>query len=61
LRGNRNPQDDRASVAERMVLRWLAEMAGYPPGVDGVLVNGVSLATTYALVAACGERGRPSC
>lgn len=48
-------------MVERIVLRWLGETAGYPPGVDGVLVNGALLATTYALVAACGERGRPSC
>lgn len=61
MRGNRNPQGDRASVADRVVLRWLAEMAGYPPGVDGVLVNGALLATTYTLVAALRERGRQPC
>lgn len=41
-----------ASALERVVLRWMAEMVGYDPGADGVLVNGASLATFYALAAA---------
>ncbi|MFI7672078.1 pyridoxal phosphate-dependent decarboxylase family protein [Actinophytocola sp. NPDC049390] len=41
-----------ASAVERTVLGWLAAMAGYPVDADGVLVNGASLAVTYALVAA---------
>jgi aromatic-L-amino-acid decarboxylase len=41
-----------ASALELVVLRWLACMIGYPPEADGVLVNGASLATLYALAAA---------
>lgn len=41
-----------ASALERVVLGWLAELAGYPSEADGVLVNGASLATLYALAAA---------
>lgn len=40
-----------ASALEVVVLRWLAELAGCPPEADGVLVNGASLATLYALAA----------
>lgn len=41
-----------ASALERVVLGWIAEMAGYPAEADAVLVNGASLATLYALAAA---------
>src|SRR5690606_7378873 len=41
-----------ASALEQVVLRWMAEMIGYDPDADGVLVNGASLATFYALAAA---------
>ncbi|MFC4076189.1 pyridoxal phosphate-dependent decarboxylase family protein [Salinithrix halophila] len=41
-----------ASALETVVLRWMAEMIGYPPSEDGVLINGASLATFYALAAA---------
>lgn len=41
-----------ASALELTVLRWLAEMAGYPADADAVLVGGASLATLYALGAA---------
>ena len=41
-----------ASALEQVVLRWLAELSGYHPDADGVLVNGASLATFYALAAA---------
>lgn len=41
-----------ASAVEVTVLRWLAEMLGYPAGGDAVLVDGASLATLYALAAA---------
>ena len=40
------------SALEQVVLRWLAEMIGYDPQADGVLLNGASLATFYALAAA---------
>lgn len=46
-----------ASALEQVVLGWLAELAGYDPGADGVLVNGASLATFYALAAAREELG----
>lgn len=41
-----------ASALELVVLRWLADMAGYSRDSDGVLVSGASLATLYALAAA---------
>ncbi len=41
-----------AAALEEVVLRWLAEMAGYDVDADGVLINGASLATFYALAAA---------
>ncbi|TDD77767.1 pyridoxal phosphate-dependent decarboxylase family protein [Actinomadura rubrisoli] len=41
-----------ASALERVVLGWLAQLVGYPEEADGVLVNGASLATLYALAAA---------
>ncbi|SMO52546.1 pyridoxal phosphate-dependent decarboxylase family protein [Melghirimyces algeriensis] len=41
-----------ASALESVILRWLAEMVGYDPFGDGVLLNGASLATFYALAAA---------
>lgn len=37
---------------EQIVLRWMADMAGYDPEADGTLINGASLATFYALAAA---------
>lgn len=40
------------SAVERIVMRWLAEMAGYLPVADRVLMNGALLATTYERVAA---------
>lgn len=41
-----------ASALEGLVLRWMAEMIGYDTTADGVLINGASLATFYALAAA---------
>src|SRR5690606_475540 len=41
-----------ASALEQVVLRWLAEMAGYVPGEGGVLIHGQSLGTFYARAAA---------
>jgi len=41
-----------ANALETLMLRWLARMVGYPEDADGVLVNGASLATLYALAAA---------
>lgn len=41
-----------AAALEEVVLRWLAEMAGYDVDADGVLINGASLASFYALAAA---------
>ncbi|WP_226608105.1 pyridoxal phosphate-dependent decarboxylase family protein [Bacillus cereus] len=41
-----------ASALEKVILKWIAEMVGYTPAAEGVLLNGASLATFYALVAA---------
>lgn len=42
-----------ASALEQVVLRWLADLAGYPGDADGLLVGGgASLANLYALGAA---------
>lgn len=41
-----------ASALEELVLRWIAQMIGYPTDADGVLVNGASLGSFYALAAA---------
>ncbi len=46
-----------ASALEQVVLRWMAEMIGYDPTADGVLMNGASLATFYALAAAREDTG----
>ncbi len=46
-----------ASALETVVLRWLATMVGYPPEADGVLINGASLASFYALGAALDATG----
>jgi aromatic-L-amino-acid decarboxylase len=43
-----------AAALERVVLGWVARLVGYPEDTDGVLVNGASLATLYALAAARG-------
>jgi aromatic-L-amino-acid/L-tryptophan decarboxylase len=37
---------------ERLVIRWLADLAGLPAGAGGILVSGGSLATVTALAAA---------
>ncbi|MEM9552822.1 MAG: pyridoxal-dependent decarboxylase [Acidobacteriota bacterium] len=37
---------------ERAVLRWAADLVGYPPGAGGYLASGGSLATFAAIVAA---------
>lgn len=41
-----------ASALEKVILNWIAEMVGYHMDTDGVLLNGASLATFYALTAA---------
>ncbi|MGH3680956.1 MAG: pyridoxal phosphate-dependent decarboxylase family protein, partial [Natronosporangium sp.] len=41
-----------ASALEQLVLSWMAELVGYRPAADALLVNGASLATLYALAAA---------
>ncbi len=46
-----------ASALERVVLRWMAGMVGYPSDAEGVLVNGASLASFYALAAALNATG----
>lgn len=41
-----------AAALEQVVLGWMADMVGYDRNADGVLINGASLATFYALAAA---------
>ncbi|GAA0923766.1 hypothetical protein GCM10009558_035810 [Virgisporangium aurantiacum] len=41
-----------ASAVEEIVIRWVCRMIGYPDDSDGVIVNGASLGTFYALNAA---------
>ncbi|PES04581.1 amino acid decarboxylase, partial [Bacillus anthracis] len=41
-----------ASIIDGIVLKWMAEMVDYDSSADDVLVNGASLASFYALVAA---------
>jgi glutamate/tyrosine decarboxylase-like PLP-dependent enzyme len=38
------------------VIRWLADVVGFPPSAGGTFVSGGSIATLSALVAARGER-----
>jgi glutamate/tyrosine decarboxylase-like PLP-dependent enzyme len=44
--------DHAAIHVEHRVLRWLAEMLGYPPAAEGILVSGGSMANFTALAAA---------
>jgi len=41
-----------ASVVERAVLNWLAELVGYPPEAGGILTGGGSIATLNGLTTA---------
>jgi aromatic-L-amino-acid/L-tryptophan decarboxylase len=41
-----------AAAVEEVVLRWVCRMIGYDEAADGVIVNGASLGTLYALTAA---------
>src|SRR4051794_41608627 len=45
--------------AENQVLRFLADLAGLPPGAGGCFVSGGSAADPPALVGARGGAGRP--
>lgn len=45
-----------AAEAEDTVVRWLADLAGFPPSAGGTFVSGGSIANLSALVAARGER-----
>ncbi|MET9629701.1 aminotransferase class I/II-fold pyridoxal phosphate-dependent enzyme [Lentzea sp. NPDC006480] len=45
-----------ASVVERSVLEWLAQVVGYPRTSKGILTGGGSLATLQALVTALNDR-----
>ena len=44
--------DHAAIHVEDRVMRWLAEMLGYPPTAEGILVSGGSMANFTALAAA---------
>ncbi|MET1037199.1 MAG: pyridoxal-dependent decarboxylase [Aeromicrobium sp.] len=46
-------------VAERVAIRWLCDVVGYPPQAHGVFVSGGSLANLSALVAARHGRLAP--
>jgi L-2,4-diaminobutyrate decarboxylase len=41
-----------AVYAENQALRWLADLAGFPPGAGGVFAQGGTLSNTSALIAA---------
>jgi glutamate/tyrosine decarboxylase-like PLP-dependent enzyme len=45
-----------ASVVERSVLEWLAQVVGYPATSKGILTGGGSLATLQALATALNDR-----
>ncbi len=45
-----------AADAEDAVIRWLADVVGFPESAGGTFVSGGSIATLSALVAARGER-----
>jgi L-2,4-diaminobutyrate decarboxylase len=45
-----------AADAEDAVIRWLADVVGFPASAGGTFVSGGSIATLSALVAARGER-----
>lgn len=45
-----------ATAAEDAVIRWLADVIGYPASAGGTFVSGGTAATLSALVAARGER-----
>ena len=45
-----------AADAEDAVIRWLADVVGFPDSAGGTFVSGGSIATLSALVAARGER-----
>jgi aromatic-L-amino-acid decarboxylase len=42
---------------ENMLVRWIADLAGYPPGAAGAIASGGSIATLAALCAARDARG----
>jgi glutamate/tyrosine decarboxylase-like PLP-dependent enzyme len=44
--------DHAAIHVETQVMRWIAEMLGYPPSAEGILVSGGSMANFTALAAA---------
>jgi L-2,4-diaminobutyrate decarboxylase len=44
-----------AVEAEDAVIRWLADVVGFPPGAGGTFVSGGSIGTLSALVAARGD------
>jgi aromatic-L-amino-acid decarboxylase len=46
-----------ASVIERKVLAWLAELFGFPESAGGILTSGGSMATLTALAVAIRDRG----
>jgi aromatic-L-amino-acid/L-tryptophan decarboxylase len=49
--------DQSAAVVERQVVRWLAELLGYPSDTSGLLVTGGSMANLIGLTVARNSRG----
>jgi aromatic-L-amino-acid decarboxylase len=45
-----------ASVIERTVIAWLAQLFGFPDGAGGLLTDGGSMATLTAIAAAANDR-----
>ncbi len=55
-----SPASPGAVRVEHRMLRWIAELVGYPTTAGGVLTSGGSVATLTALLAARDVRGVPS-
>ncbi len=49
-----------ATVIERRVVSWMTQLAGLPPGADGLFLSGGSLANFTALSCALHEKAGPS-
>ncbi len=47
------------TTIERTVVRWLAELAGFPQQAEGVLLSGGSMANMSGIASACAKRFGP--
>ena len=52
LNANCGGRDHAPIEVERQVIRWAAEMLGFPPGAGGLLLSGTSMANLVAVLAA---------